>query len=74
MLFAMEAKGRKKRTVLAALAALAMGVPPLVNSLNNPHLAGLRVPDYLRLIAVGLWLGLALGIFFSGFVGERGSS
>ena len=62
----MEAKGRKKRTVFAALAVLAMGVPPLVNSLDNPRLAGLRGPDILQLAAIGLCVGLALGVFLGG--------
>ena len=47
-----ENAGRKKRTVLTALAFLAMAIPPVVNSVGNPRLAGLRGPDALRLIAV----------------------
>ena len=72
MLFAVEAKAsmRKKRTVFAALALLAMGVAPLVNSLGNPRLAGLRGPDILQLTAIGFCVGLALGVFLGG----RGSS
>ena len=65
MLSAVEAKGRKKRALLASLAFFAIGFLPLINSLNNPRLAGLHVPDYLRLIAAGLWFGLALGVFLS---------
>ena len=65
--------GSKKRTVLMSLAALAMAIPPAMNSVGNPHLAGMRVPDVLRLIAIGMWIGLALGIFFSGFIGGRRS-
>ena len=66
---------RKKRTVFVALAFLALGFPPLVNSLDNPRLAGLRGPDILRLIAIGLCVGLALGVFFVGvfFVGVFGA-
>jgi hypothetical protein len=59
---------RKKRTVVAALAVLAMGFPPFVNSFDNPRLAGLRGPDVLQLIAIGLCVGLALGIFLGGRV------
>ena len=65
-LFAMEARGRKKRTVFAALAVLAMGFPPFVNSFDNPHLAGLRGPDVLQLVAIGLCVGAALGLFLGG--------
>ena len=74
MLFAVEARGRKKRTVLAALAILAMGFPPFVNSLDNPRLVGLRGPDVLQLLAIGLCVGLALGVFLVGFLGGRRSS
>lgn len=74
-LSALEGKaGRKKRTVLGALAVLAMGVAPLVNSLGNPRLAGLRGPDVLQLAAIGFCVGLALGIFLVGFLGGRGSA
>jgi hypothetical protein len=62
----MEAKGRKKWTVFAALADLAMGVAPLVNSLGNPRLAGLRGPDILHLAAIGFCVGLSLGMFLVG--------
>ena len=68
---------RKKWTVLRALAILAMGIPPLVNSLGNPRLAGLRGPDVLRLIAIGFCVGVAFALFLGGFVdfrGGRGSS
>ncbi len=57
---------RKKWTVFRSLAILAMGIPPLVNSIGNPRLAGLRGPDVLRLIAIGLCVGLALGVFLGG--------
>ena len=68
----MESKAgkRKKRTVFVSLAFLAMGFPPLVNSLGNPRLAGLHGPDVLQLTAIGLCVGLALGLFLGG----RGSS
>ena len=73
---AVEAKAstRKKRTVFATLSVLAIGIAPLVNSLGNPRLAGLRGPDILQLIAIGFCVGLALGMFLVGFLGARGSS
>jgi hypothetical protein len=67
-LFAVEAKTsmRKKRTVLVALALLAMAVPPLVNSLGNPRLAGLHGSDVLQLTAIGFCVGLSFGVFLVG--------
>ena len=72
----MEAKpsSRKKRTLFAALFFLALGFPPFVNSFDNPHRAGLRGLDILQLIAIGLCVGLALGILLSEFLGGRESS
>ena len=71
-LFAMEATPgtRKKRNVFTALFVLALGILPLLNSLHNPHLAGLRGPDVLRLIAIGFCVGTAFGML----VGGRASS
>lgn len=68
----MEAKlgTRRKRTVFASLAVLATGIPPLVNSLDNPRLAGLHGADVLRLIAIGFCVGTAFGLFLGG----RGTS
>jgi len=69
--------GTKKWTVLRPLAVLAMGIPPLVNSLGNPRLAGLRGPDVLRLMAIGFCVGVSFALFLGAFVdfrGGRGSS
>ena len=75
-LFAMEVKAstRKKRTVFTAFLVLAMGVPPLVNSLGNPRLAGLRGPEILRLAAIGFCVGVAFAMFLGAFLGRRWSS
>jgi len=72
----MEAKPgtRKKWTKFAPFFVLAMAFPPLLNSLDNPRLAGLRGPDILRLIAIGFCVGVAFGMFMAGFVGGRRSS
>ena len=72
----MDAKpgSRKKRTVFAALAVLAMGFPPFINSFDNPHLKGLRGPDVLQLLMIGMCVGAALAIFLVGFLGGRDSS
>ena len=64
---------RKKRSAFAALAFLVIGIPPFVNSLDNPRLAGLRGPDVLQLIAIGLCVGGALSMFLIGFLGGRRS-
>ena len=64
----MEAKSgtRKKWTKFAPLFVLAMGIPPLLNSIDNPRLAGLRGPDIMRLFAVGFCVGVAFGMFMAG--------
>jgi hypothetical protein len=69
----MDAKpgSRKKRALFASLLLLVMAIPPVVNSIDNPRLAGLRGPDILRLVAIGLCLGGALTMFFVGFLGGR---
>jgi hypothetical protein len=59
-------RARKKRTVFAPLLILVFAIPPVVNSLGNPRLAGLHGPDILRLIAIGLCVGAALGLFLGG--------
>jgi hypothetical protein len=65
---------RKKWTKFAPLVVLAMGFPPFINSLDNPHLKGLRGPDVLQLFAIGFCVGGAFGLFMAGFVGGRRSS
>ena len=65
------ASGRKKRAAFVTLLFLVMAIPPIVNSLDNPHLKGLRGPDWLPLIAIGMCIGGALGSFFVGFLGRR---
>ncbi len=44
--FVMDAKpGTRKKGMFAALFFLVIGFPPLVNSFDNPRLAGLHGPD-----------------------------
>jgi hypothetical protein len=57
---------RKKRTVFAPLLILAFAIPPVVNSIGNPRLAGLHGPDILRLIAIGFCVGASFGMFMGG--------
>jgi hypothetical protein len=61
-----NARARKKRTVFAPLLILVFAIPPVVNSLGNPRLAGLHGPDILRLIAIGFIIGAAFGMFLGG--------
>jgi hypothetical protein len=65
---------RKKWTKFTPLFVLAFAFPPFVNSLDNPHLKGLRGPDVLQLIAIGFCVGAAFGGFMVGRLGGRGSS
>ena len=65
---------RKKWSKFAPLLVLAMAFPPFINSLDNPHLKGLRGPDVLLLFAIGFCVGGAFGLFMAGFVGRRRSS
>ena len=51
----------RKPVVFRALFILLLGFPPFINSLSNPRLAGLHVPDRLQLIAVGFCFGVAFG-------------
>jgi hypothetical protein len=41
---------------------LMCAVPLVVNSIGNPRLAALHGPDILRLIAIGLLFGVAIGV------------
>jgi len=66
--------GRTKRMAFAPLLPLVCAFPPFINSLDNPHLKGLRGPDVLQLIAIGFCVGAAFGMFMAGYVGRRRST
>jgi hypothetical protein len=55
-----------KRTVIIALGLLVLGTAPLVNSLNNPRLAGMHGADRLQLFAVGWCYGMAFAFLLAG--------
>jgi len=55
----------RKGKIIVGLFMLMFGVFPLVNSMGNPRIQTLRVPDVLQLIAVGFCFGLGLGLFLS---------
>ena len=67
-MFAMEttASGRKKWMRFAPLFVLALAFGPFLNSLDNPHLEGLRGPDVLQLFAIGFCVGVSFGLFLGG--------
>lgn len=64
-LFAMDATatGRKKSPVLQYLTPVVFALLLILNCIDNPRLAGLRVIDLIRLLAVGMCIGVPLGIF-----------
>lgn len=68
------ASGSKKWSRFAPLFILAPAFPPLINSFDNPHLKGLRGPDVMQLIVIGMCVGAALTMFFVGFLGSHRSS
>ena len=55
--------GRKKRSAFGFLVPLVFAILLILNCLDNPRLAALRGPDVLRLIAVGMCIGVPLGFF-----------
>ena len=55
----------RKPVVFKALFILLLGFLPFINSLSNPRLAGLHVPDRLQLFAVGFCVGTAFGLLMS---------
>jgi hypothetical protein len=57
---------RKKRSKFLPLAPLVVGMAPLINSMSNPHLAGLRGSDILQLAAIGFCAGVSFSMFVSG--------
>jgi hypothetical protein len=57
----------EKKRVFRSLFVVMIGLFPLLNSLSNPRLVGLHVPDRLQLMAVGFCFGVAFG----GLVGGR---
>jgi hypothetical protein len=52
----------EKWRVFVALSVLMMGFAPLINSLDNPRLAGLHGTDVGQLGAIGFCFGLAFGV------------
>ena len=55
-----KAARRRKKMTVSGLIAFMCGVPPLINSIDNPRLATLHGPDLLRIFAVGWCFGIGL--------------
>jgi hypothetical protein len=57
---------RQRRTrIVSCLFISMLGVPPLLNSLDNPRLHVLHGVDFLRLFASGLIIGFGSGLLLS---------
>ena len=53
----------RKKDLFIGVFVFLIGMIPLYNSVNDPRMASLRVPDFLRLIGSGMLFGVGLGIF-----------
>jgi len=53
---------RRKRIISASVAFVLFGCMVLLKVLSNPRLRELRVPDALQLIAVGMFVGVGIGL------------
>jgi hypothetical protein len=51
--------------LIVGLFMLMLGVPPLLNALNNPRVQALHTPDVLGFMASGLCIGFGLGLLLS---------
>ena len=51
-----------RRSLLTSLMLIVVGIFALMNSLDNARLAAIHGSDIVKLLAVGLLFGVALGI------------
>jgi hypothetical protein len=58
--------------LIVGLFMLMLGVPPLLNALNNPRVQTLHAPDALGLMASGLCFGFGLALLLSKLLFRRG--
>ena len=56
---------QRHRTIIVGLLMLMFSVPPFLNTLGNPRIQALHVPDVLQLTAAGLCFGLGMGLMLS---------
>ena len=61
----------RKSLLSTGLVVVFLGLPPLLNSFDNPRVATLRGPDVLRLIAVGWCFGIGATLLAGGFMISR---
>jgi hypothetical protein len=63
---------RQRRTRIVGVFMMMLAVLPLLNSLGNPRLQALHVPDFLRLIASGMLIGVGLSLLSSKVISRGG--
>lgn len=61
----------RKRLLFTGLVVLVLGLGPLLNSIDNPHLVGLRGSDVLRIFAVGWCFGIGATLLCGGSMISR---
>lgn len=60
-----KAARRRKARIFIGLFVLILGVPPLINSIDNPRLASLHGVDFVRLLASGWCFGIGFALLMS---------
>jgi len=53
----------RKKNLFIGVFVFLIGMIPLYNSINDPRMAALRVPEFLRLIGSGMLFGVGLVLF-----------
>ena len=53
----------RKKDLFIGVIVFLIGMIPLYNSINDPRMAALRVPEFLRLIGSGMLFEVGLGMF-----------
>jgi hypothetical protein len=56
----------RNKNLLIGVIVFLIGMIPLYNSINDPLMAALRVPQFLRLIGSGMLFGVGLGMSLGG--------
>jgi hypothetical protein len=62
-----SARRRKVRS-FGGLLFFLLGLPPLINAMDNPRIATLRGPDVLGLFAIGFCFGGGLALLLVGLI------
>ena len=53
----------RKKDLFIGIVVFLIGMIPLYNSINDPQMAAVRVPEFLRLIGSGMLFGVGLAMF-----------